>query len=138
MILIDTGPIVAGLVRTDRYHKWAIDQLAQHRAPLYTCDAVIAEAMYLVHRNGWDAMQVLRLIDRGVFKVEFSLGAEARALEQLMRKYADRPMDLADACLVRMCEHYPQSTVMTLDSDFYIYRLHGREALTLITPPQTL
>lgn len=134
MILIDTGPIVAGLIKTDQYHDWAVAQLSQHKAPLHTCDAVIAEAMYLIQRYGGDATQVLRLISRGVIRVTFSLEEESRTLEQLMRKYADLPMDLADACLVRMYERYPQSTVLTLDRDFFVYRARGKDAIDVISP----
>ncbi len=59
---------------------------------------------------------------------------EAEALKHLLRRYHDVPMDLADACLVRMTELYPNSTLLTLDSDFQIYRKHRREVISVILP----
>ncbi len=60
--------------------------------------------------------------------------AEAEALKHLLRRYHDVPMDLADACLVRMTELYPNCTLLTLDSDFQIYRKHRREIISVIFP----
>lgn len=51
-----------------------------------------------------------------------------------MRRYADVPMSLADACLVRMSELSDDASVLTLDSDFRIYRRLGRQAIPLLTP----
>jgi predicted nucleic acid-binding protein len=57
------------------------------------------------------------------------------ALRALHRKYRDRPMSLADACVVRMAELFDQHAVLTLDSDFSAYRKHSRAPLELISPP---
>ena len=62
--------------------------------------------------------------------------AEREAMRKLIHKYADLPMSLADACLVRMAEQFTRSAVLTLDRDFRIYRKHGRQVIPLIVPPK--
>ena len=52
----------------------------------------------------------------------------------MVRRYNDVPMSLADACLVRLAELYPQSPVLTLDSDFVAYRKNGRQLIPIISP----
>jgi predicted nucleic acid-binding protein len=73
------------------------------------------------------------MIERGDVVVDFNLQAETSAV----RKYADQPMDLADACLVRMTELYPDSRIFTVDRrDFRIYRRDGRRPVPCIFPPE--
>jgi predicted nucleic acid-binding protein len=60
------------------------------------------------------------------------LEQEADAVGRLMRRYASVPMSLADACLVRIAERTANATVLTLDSDFRIYRQKGRRLIPLI------
>jgi len=79
-------------------------------------------------------MHVLRLIDAGVLTTAFGIEAEVQPLMEKMQGYASLPMDLADACLVRMMEVYPQSRLLTLDSDFLIYRKHRDQHLEVIMP----
>lgn len=66
--------------------------------------------------------------------VAFHIEENVTPLRTLHRKYRDRPMSLADACIVRMAELFDQYQVLTLDSDFSVYRKHGREPLALIQP----
>ena len=133
-ILVDTGPIVAALDRKDRYHAWAIEQFNRFAAPLLTCEAVLTEAVYLVQRNDSNPDRVLELVATGALRIRFDLETEVEVLKQLMDRYHDVPMDLADACLVRMAEQHPNSTVLTLDSDFHIYRRHRREIIPVVIP----
>ena len=65
-----------------------------------------------------------------------STSRDISALRKLHQKYRDRPMSLADACIVRMAEIYERHAVLTLDSDFSVYRKHGRVPLVLIHPAQ--
>jgi uncharacterized protein len=71
----------------------------------------------------------------GVFDLSFHLEDEAAAIGALMEKYDDVPMSLADACLVRLSELYPKLPLLTLDSDFRVYRRHGRQQIPVIAPP---
>jgi hypothetical protein len=73
-------------------------------------------------------------LQSGIISIPFSFANEYAAVETLMRKYSDVPMSFADACLVRMSEHYRDSCIFTLDSDFLVYRKNGNELVSLIYP----
>lgn len=117
IIVLDTGPLVALLDRNDRYHLWAVEQFKAFPPPFLTCDAVITEASHILHRNGFNPDKVFSVVVRDAVRLQFDLDAEAERVQGLMRRYRDTPMDLADACLVRMAELHPNSQVLTLDSD---------------------
>lgn len=134
LVIVDTGPIVALLNASDKHHKWTTGLLRAIEPPLTTCEAVISEACFLlqqIHR-GPDA--VLALVERGVVKLDFSLTTELPAVRKLMDKYKSVPMSLADACLVRMSELNSKAKVLTLDSDFKIYRRNKRQVIPTFSP----
>lgn len=133
-LLLDTGPWVALLSRNDRYHAWAKEQFANHSGPLLTCEAVVAETCFLLARAGLDAGVALALIERGVVQIGLSLAEQVSAVRSLYRRYDNVPASLADACLIRLSELHEPCRVLTLDSDFHIYRRHGRKAIAVITP----
>ncbi|MBM4256760.1 MAG: PIN domain-containing protein [Deltaproteobacteria bacterium] len=134
-ILIDTGPIVAVLIAKDRYHYWAREQFSLLPPPLMTCEAVLSEAQFLVHNFGGASVTVLEMVEKGVLKLTFGVAAELDRLRKLQQTYRNVPMSLADACLVRMAELHPRSRVFTIDSDFRIYRRHGRQVIPVLMPP---
>ena len=133
-IVIDTGPIVALLNRRDRHHAWTREVLDTVEPPIYTCEAVVSEACFLLRRltDGQDA--VFELLASGVLKVDFRMRSEIDALRSLMRKFANVPMSFADACLVRMTELDAESLIVTLDSDFRVYRRNRRQVIPTIMP----
>ena len=133
-LIADTGIIVALLDKTDRWHDWAIDEMRGLPTPFLTCEAVITEACFLVAHLPEGKQKVFQLVSKGIFQIEFSLSDEIEAIESLMKKYADLPIDFADACLVRMCELIKNSVVFTVDSDFLIYRKDGRKHIPIIYP----
>lgn len=132
--LLDAGPLVAYLSDRDKWHTWAVKQFANLRPPLVSCEAVLSEACFLVRRNGGGAADVLRLLQRRAFEIAFNLETEVLAVETLMRRYADTPISLADACLVRLSELHRDCRVLTLDSHFTRYRRHGRQLIPLLAP----
>ena len=134
--ILDTGPLIAFLDRAEQNHRWAVEQVEELEAPLLVCEPVLAEAMHLLagFSKGQDAL--LGLLENGALKVGFHIEGHVPALRKLHQKYRDRPMSLADACIVRMTEIYERHAVLTLDSDFTIYRKHDREPLALIYPSQ--
>ncbi len=89
--------------------------------PFSTCEAVIAEASYLLKAINNGQQTLLAFIEQGFLQIDFSLSAEIAEVQALMQKYADVPMDLADACLVRMSEQTEGSTIFTLDSDSWVW-----------------
>jgi len=133
-LIADTGVIVAFLDKRDSRNAWTNEQMRRLPIPFLTCEAVIVEACFLTAHlpNGKD--NVLKLVSSGVLQIDFSLQIQIEAVETLIKKYADVPMDFADACLVRMSELIENSIVFTVDGDFHIYRKHGRKNIDLIIP----
>jgi uncharacterized protein len=134
VVIVDTGPLVAFLVKQAQHHRWAHDVMASLRPPLITCEAVLAETAHLLRRHACETDPLLALIERGVLTVAISVETELVSLRQLMRRYGDQPMSLADACLVRLSELHDHSRVWTLDSDFRVYRRLGRLVIPSIMP----
>ncbi len=133
-IVVDTGPIVALLNRRDNYHSWAREVLDTLEPPIFTCESVVSEACFLLGGLAGGPDAVLDLLVADVVRVDFRLGGEVAPIRGLMRKFANVPMSLADACLVRMTEIEPQSVIVTLDSDFRVYRRDRRHVIPMITP----
>ena len=134
-IILDTGPLVALLNRGDRHHQWARIQWGQIKPPLFTCEAVLAEACFLVRRFTGGQTVVLELVRRGILDVSFRLAEEAVTIFRLLEKYRDVPISLVDACMVRMAERHAEGVVFTLDNDFSIYRKNHRQVIPTLMPP---
>ena len=135
-VIVDTGPIVALLDADERHHEWALTQFESLNAPLLTCESVLSEACFLLRRIGADATMPVSLVRRGALKVVGAVGSQERAdaVASLMRRYANVPMSLADACLVDILERTENGSIMTLDSDFRIYRQARRRVIPLLCP----
>ena len=121
-VLLDTGCIVALLDRSERNHRRCADTVADIAGPLVTCEAVIAEACYLLRDLSDATDAVLENVERGVFEIPFRLDRASKAIRALLRRYANVPMDFADACLVQMADELDTGRILTLDTDFAIYR----------------
>jgi predicted nucleic acid-binding protein len=132
--IVDTGPLVAFFDRSERHHLWAAARVEELDAPLLVCEPVLTEAIYLLARfpNAQDAC--FSLLQNGALVVAFRLDDHIGVLRRLLQKYRDTPMSLADACVVRMAEIHEDHSVLTLDSDFTVYRRHGRLPITLMHP----
>jgi predicted nucleic acid-binding protein len=118
------------------HHPWVVERVDELQPPLLVCEPVLAEAMHLLARfpRGQDAL--FGLLENGALRIVFRIDEHIPALRKLHQKYRDKPMSLADACIVRMAEIHDQYAVLTLDSDFTVYRKHGHEPLALIFPTQ--
>jgi predicted nucleic acid-binding protein len=121
--LIDTGPIVALLSAADVHHDRTRRVFADTLPPFRCCEAVLAEACFLMRKvaRGGPA-EVMSLVRKGVLAITCSLTSESAAVEALLRKYADRPVPLADACLIRAAELHNEPRIFTFDADFAVYR----------------
>ena len=133
-VVIDTGPIVALLNRRDRHHAWVREVLDAVDPPIFTCEAVVSEACFLLGRVAGGQDAVLELLASDVVNIDFRMLPEIAAVQGLMRKFATVPMSLADACLVRMTELEAQSVLVTLDGDFRVYRRNRRQIIPTIMP----
>jgi len=133
-VLIDTGPLVAYLAASSEHHAWVCEQWKRLHPPLFTCEPVLTEAAFLLKREGREADALFELMDRGVLRVGLVIEEQLADLRVLMRRYRNRPMSLADACLVRLAELKPGGVVFTLDNDFHIYRRNGNKVIPLLMP----
>ncbi len=133
-LLLDTGPWVALMCRNDRHHEWAKLQFSRYPGPFLTCEAVVAETCFLLARTGFDPARALLAIELGVVRVAMQLIDELSSVRSLLERYSNVPASLADACLVRLSEIHDGSRVLTLDSDFSIYRRHGRRPIPVVAP----
>jgi predicted nucleic acid-binding protein len=131
---LDTGPLVAYLSRDDQYHDWAIGELQNATGRLITCEAVLTEAFFLLRNNSAQLAALDSMLCDGVSDVTFSLGREATSVMELRRSYESLPMSLADACVVRLSELHQHLHVLTVDSDFRIYRRNRRQTLPILIP----
>lgn len=133
-VIIDAGPLVALIRENDAFREWTREQMQHIQPPLYTCEAVLTEAMFLVrgHTNGRETL--LEMLNEGFLVIDFQLSQHKDMILNMVRRYDNVPMSLADACLVRMSELMPRSEVFTLDSDFHIYRKNARYAIPTIAP----
>jgi len=130
--LVDAGFLVALLNRHDTHHRWAAAQVAHHQPPWKTCDAALSEAFFLLGTRGHASLAAM--LRRQAVIPAFDLAADLERVLDLMQKYSDIPMSLADACLVRMSETNPDPVVLTTDTDFRVYRRHSRQIVPSITP----
>jgi uncharacterized protein len=131
-VIADSGFLVALLNRRDQDHAWAVAQCSQFAPPWKTCEAALSETFYLL---GKDSRPWLRtLLSRGAIIPTFVLADNRDPVLNLLQKYADVPMSLADACLVRMTEILPEPIILTNDTDFYIYRRHSRQVVPCAMP----
>jgi predicted nucleic acid-binding protein len=134
MTLLDTGPLVALLDRSDAQHEWSTGRMREVSRPLMVCEAVTSEACFLL-ADLPQARQQLRLWMQSEFisHVPLSTALVGRAM-LLMERYANVPMSFDDACIVALAERAPQAKIFTIDRDFLIYRRMDNQPLTLLAP----
>ena len=133
-VLLDTGPLVAYLNSADQHHQWAKSCWTVLQDPLWTCESVLSEAIFILESECVSADPIFQLIERGIIRWDFVGANHCADLFGLLRKYADQPMSLADACLVRMAELTDDCQVFTTDRDFLVYRRKGRHVIPLLAP----
>ena len=127
MIVVDAGPLVALVDADDQFHQKCVATLKELREPLVTVWPPVTEAMYLLSDLPRAQEALWEMLARGVLQFLPLDITDVPRLRELMRKYADRPMDLADAALVRVAEREGIRKIFTVDrKDFSVYRLHGR------------
>ena len=133
MILFDAGPLVALVDAGDQHHRRCATALRAVREPLATVWPALTEAMYLLADLPRGQEALWEMIERGALEL-VPLGAtDVPRIRELMRKYANRPMDLADAALICVAERVGIRKFFTIDRrDFSVYRVHGRIRPTVI------
>ena len=131
-LLLDTGVIVALLDRTEKTHSACAEAVHSSEAPLITCEAVIGEACYLLRNLPGASEAVIENVAAGNFQIPFQISLGAAGIRHIFRKYRDRKIDLADACLIRMADEFETGEILTLDKDFQVYRWRRNKPFRLM------
>jgi predicted nucleic acid-binding protein len=122
-ILIDTGPIVAALRSRDQHHAACSEQLRKLSAPLYTCWPVLTEAAWLLRQQPSRVRDLLNTCDGNPFEIVTLRSDDLPIINEILAKYADQAIQLADACLVHLAGELDTDRIFTVDqTDFRIFR----------------
>lgn len=134
MTLTDAGPLIAVIDRGEAAHERCVAALERLRSPLVTTWPAFTEAMYVLgSAAGWPGQEALwRLVGRGDLQIAPTEGRLLDQARELMERYRDTPMDLADATLVALAEDRGFRRIFSLDNDFRVYRLRNRKALEMV------
>jgi hypothetical protein len=131
--IADTGFLVALVGTKDQFREWALEVADRVTWPVLTCEAVLAETAFHLRSSE----RVLGMLRDNLVRVAFDCGNQREQLYNLAKRYENRRPDLADLCLIRMSELFPEHTILTVDeADFRVYRRNKREAIPLLTPPK--
>ena len=131
--LIDTGAILALLDADDRWHDPCREAFTSARLPLATTAAILAEVFHLLGDHARDVAAAWRFLLSGAVTVLPITDADSGSLEKLMKRYRDRPMDFADATLVRIAEREGLFTILTIDhNDFETYRIGTKTRFRIV------
>lgn len=137
MILTDAGPLIALIDKGQgEAHHLCFDTLKTLRGQMLSTWACFTEAMYFLGElQGWKGQNALwDFVRKDVLILHNLSQIEVQRTDELMEKYKNVPMDLADASLVVLAETTGKRQIFTLDSDFFIYRLNDKEAFEVFPP----
>jgi predicted nucleic acid-binding protein len=126
-VLVDTGPLVALLDRNDRWHGRVRKFLSRYRGTLITTWPVLTEAASLCSAE--EQLALLQMVESGAIEIPPQTGADAARVRWYLGKYRDRSPDLADLSLLALADATGVDSVLTIDSDFQIYRLKNARPL---------
>jgi predicted nucleic acid-binding protein len=122
------------LTDDSEHHQWAVEQWRALRPPFLTCEPVLTETAFLLQRERRSPDILFAFLERGAIQIALNVQEQQSDLRALMHRYRNRPMSLADACLVRLSELHPASEILTLDADFRVYRRHGNKVIPVRMP----
>ena len=131
-ILIDSGPLIALFDRNDKYHQASVEFIKSNNSELVTTLASMTETLHLLDFNRHAQIDFLGWVNAGAITLEPITSDDLQRIKELTIKYADLPMDFADACLVFLGEKLNISTIATIDRDFDVYRLKGKRPFTIL------
>lgn len=135
-IFIDTGPLYAFFDQRDQYNRWTGEQFAKITDPLITCEAVVAETVFLMLGNGISPDNLFEFIQRDHLQIlpVLSETEGVRRIREIISKYDNLPASVADASLLYMAENKNGGKIFTLDHHFTIYRIRKDKPLSLVSP----
>lgn len=131
-ILIDSGPLIALFNGNDVYHAASVAFIKANRRELITTIASLTETLHLLNFSRNAQIDFLEWVYAGAVSIESIENVDLPRIIELTKKYADLPMDFADACLVFLAEKLDVDTIATIDRDFDVYRIEGKRPFTVL------
>ena len=133
LAILDTGPWVALIDRSESGHKQCVHWFKDFSGRLYSTEAVLTEVLYLLNFSIKAQCAALDFVLESIVEIVPSNTDSLKKVKNLMKKYADRPMDFADATIVSLAAETGIHNVVTFDkTDFAIYRLPKKKAFTIM------
>ena len=130
--LLDTGPWVALIDRSESKHGVCVEWLKEFRGEIYSTEAVLTEVLYLLNFSFEAQSTALDFVLNGVVFMVPSSIESLTASKKLMKRYRDFPMDFADATLVSTANDFMIDHVITFDKKhFGTYRLRNKKSFTI-------
>lgn len=127
--LIDSGPLIALFDHSDRHHQRVLEWLRAYRGELVSSWAVLTEVSHMLDFNLQVQLDFLSWVERGAVKLCDIGQSELLAIRQMMEKYGDLPMDLADASLLYLANREGIHQIISIDNDFDVYRTLKKQSL---------
>lgn len=133
--LIDAGPLIALFDKDDKYHKPVKEFLKSYKGKLITTLPVITEVTHLLGFNIKVQIDFLKWIERGAIDIfDLKINHFSRII-QLAEKYSDVPMDFADGSMIIIAEETGNKDIITIDSDYHIYKIKGKSFFNNLLQP---
>ena len=127
--IIDSGPLIALFDRSDKYHKSVLDFMKSYKGKLIISWAVITEVSHMLDFNLQVQIDFLKWCEIGGIEVYNISQDEISKIRIMMEKYIDIPMDLADGTLMYIANKENIKNIVSIDSDFDIYRTLKKQSL---------
>ncbi|MCA9447203.1 MAG: PIN domain-containing protein [Candidatus Omnitrophica bacterium] len=134
-ILVDSGPLIALFDASDKHHAASIEFIRNNPYPLVTTLATITEVLHLIDFDRNAQIDFIDWVRRGGVEIHSIENADLERIRQLTVKYHDLPMDFADSCLVLLAERLAIHSIATIDRDFTVYRINGRQKFKILLGP---
>lgn len=134
-IIVDAGPLIALFDKDDKYHNSVIKFLKTFDGQLITSWPVITEVTHLLSFNVNVQIDFLEWLKRKAVTIVNLENIHLERIIQLSKKYSDVPMDLADSSLIVIAELTNITEIITIDSDYYIYKTKNKKSLNNILLP---
>lgn len=132
-VYLDTGPLVALFRKRDQYHQWAKGELNKAEMKFVTCEAVLAESLFLTQNSRKVIHAISEMINDEMMQIKPVIEHSSRQVFELLSKYHDQNTSLADVSLLSLYNE-EKSPIFTIDSDFLLYRDLQGNPLNLISP----
>jgi predicted nucleic acid-binding protein len=133
-ILIDSGPLVAFLASSEKYHRWVLERMGEIDGLLITTESVLSEVVFLMKNNPVALNTLSVMVNQKLLQIYPSLSESPQKCFELLIKYADLPGSVADISLVHLYSTSKKAVIFTLDTDFLVYKTPSGNPLTLIAP----